>query len=1033
MEKTDYKNIATNIDYYRSLAFWSWNGKMESNEIVRQIDGFAANGYGGFFIHSRAGLEIGYMGDDWFRACEIAVEHAVRKNLTVWIYDEDGWPSGFAGGVVPAMGDAYRFKRMQFADSIDNAGTAVRENLIAAYHRLSGTGMSAVYERIADSAAYDDADLFAYYEVDEHYVDLLNPDVTRAFIESTHEVYKKRLGQHFGKTIKGCFADEPQLNNSGYTWSFELPAYYQDKTGRNLLDDLWMLRNAGTVYDSIRHGYWRAVNGLFKQSFTEIISRWCSDNGIAFTGHFAAEDGLCDQVSSNGGVMTMYSPMQLPGIDHLGRRLASPVLMKQISSVAEQYGKDRVLSETFGCSGWNTSFEDMAWIWGHQAALGINLPCLHLSAYTIKGVRKRDYPVFFSHQEPWWEKFRLLNDYFAILNTLMACGRSDAETLVIVPMSGMWMKVLRPSYTEDEKNISAQYRILVENLLYNQISFDLGDESLIEKDASVKKGVLTLGSSAYTRIIVSQTPTLTSGAAAICSEFVSEGGELIFINSIPGHIDAMLCDTFHTGVFNRCLVIQNRKDMLRKYADFTGFKRSIVFRDENSDKISGDILVRVRNYDDRRIVFIWNSNTDSQKQLRASADGRSAPRLLDFREETDLEGRALPCRYNGEQTFFDVTVPARGSIVLSLTEEITDSANPITISRLLSKTAVSILSADRTDLNAMTVDRASYSMDGSAFSETMPVIHLQDTIYKVVSGRQGASRVTVRYRFDARFIDEKACPELFVVAETADFDDIRINGRSLYGKESGCWMDEALVIYPAGAYHSSGENWIEMDCTIPEWKPVADVEEVFETERNRFHYPIGIEPVYLRGDFNVSASGTVFENDNHLRIKDAAFSLTDAGPVSDFSSLTKEGLWFYRGNVAAETSFEIRETGAGIRYSAELDNTGFVLTEIHLNGSLVKSLITPPYDFDITDYVRPGINRMTILHYGSNRNLFGPHHHRKGETEFVGPSTFIGKRGYEDFVSPEITEERTWTDDYSFVKAGIGSHIYLMKYSVRTP
>lgn len=68
--------------------------------------------------HSRTRrLRIPYMGDAWFAAFRTAVAQAKRLGLEIYIYDEDGWPSGFASGRIPELGDAYCFKRLEHAAS----------------------------------------------------------------------------------------------------------------------------------------------------------------------------------------------------------------------------------------------------------------------------------------------------------------------------------------------------------------------------------------------------------------------------------------------------------------------------------------------------------------------------------------------------------------------------------------------------------------------------------------------------------------------------------------------------------------------------------------------------------------------------------------------------------------------------------------------------------------------------------------------------------------------------------------------------
>ena len=96
--------------YYRSLPFWAWNGKLDPEELVRHVRLMQEAGVGGFFIHSRDGLETEYLGTEWMECVKAVVAEAKKLGMYAWLYDEDRWPSGTAGGRVPAGGDAYRCK-----------------------------------------------------------------------------------------------------------------------------------------------------------------------------------------------------------------------------------------------------------------------------------------------------------------------------------------------------------------------------------------------------------------------------------------------------------------------------------------------------------------------------------------------------------------------------------------------------------------------------------------------------------------------------------------------------------------------------------------------------------------------------------------------------------------------------------------------------------------------------------------------------------------------------------------------------------
>ena len=81
-----------------SLPFWSWNGKLDKQKLIEQIDVMKAHGYGGFFMHARSGLKTEYLSDEWFDCIKACCDYAKEKGMQAYAYDENGWPSGFVGG-----------------------------------------------------------------------------------------------------------------------------------------------------------------------------------------------------------------------------------------------------------------------------------------------------------------------------------------------------------------------------------------------------------------------------------------------------------------------------------------------------------------------------------------------------------------------------------------------------------------------------------------------------------------------------------------------------------------------------------------------------------------------------------------------------------------------------------------------------------------------------------------------------------------------------------------------------------------------
>lgn len=97
---------------YRGTPLWSWNTKLDLDQLLRQIDHLEEMGLGGFHMHSRVGLDTEYMGEEFMHMVKKCVERAKEKGMLAWLYDEDRWPSGAAGGLVTKDEDKFRSRHM---------------------------------------------------------------------------------------------------------------------------------------------------------------------------------------------------------------------------------------------------------------------------------------------------------------------------------------------------------------------------------------------------------------------------------------------------------------------------------------------------------------------------------------------------------------------------------------------------------------------------------------------------------------------------------------------------------------------------------------------------------------------------------------------------------------------------------------------------------------------------------------------------------------------------------------------------------
>lgn len=492
----DFKNVSKK---YRPVPFWSWNEKLNCEETSQQVSMMDAVGLGGYFMHARGGLQTEYMGDEWFENIRAAVDTGKKLGMHSWAYDENGWPSGFGSGKVNALGIEYQQKYLRISE------VKPEKNIIC----KSG-------------------EHWFYFDVNPYYVDVLDKEVIAEFIKSTYVPnYEK-----FGKEIEGFFTDEPQISRNGIPWSFVLEDEYKKRYNDDLLMHLEELFLPKGDYQTTRIKFWKMVTSLFSEAYFKQIYEQCEEWGVKLTGHLLLEESLENQLISNGACMPHYEYMHIPGMDWLGRNIRECLTPMQVASVCEQLGKKQVLSETFAACGHNVSFAQLKGIYEWQMVHGINLLCQHLEGYSLRGLRKRDWPPAMGYQQPWWSEYSKFNDAMSRVGMLLSEGKKEVEILVLHPMTTAWTMYDDKNNT-GIKELDKKLLSVIKELEEKHIIYHLGDEMIMEKYAYVENGSLVIGTQKYNTIVDPGCEVLLEKTQKLIDEFKACGGRVIRACEIP--------------------------------------------------------------------------------------------------------------------------------------------------------------------------------------------------------------------------------------------------------------------------------------------------------------------------------------------------------------------------------------------------------------------------------------------------------------------------------------------------------------------
>jgi hypothetical protein len=195
---------------YTTSPFFVWNADITREEIDNFMNDFKRQGSSQVFVHPRPGLITEYLSDKWFELFRYTVEKGKELGMKVWIYDENSYPSGFAGGHVPAeMPESYNqgqgLKMMRIETLPDTA-----EKFFLVLKEDNGKFLD-ITSNISSEKGKTGKYLFftkTYNSRSEWYggfpyVDLLYQGVTQKFINLTMTGYEKSVGTEFGKTKIG--------------------------------------------------------------------------------------------------------------------------------------------------------------------------------------------------------------------------------------------------------------------------------------------------------------------------------------------------------------------------------------------------------------------------------------------------------------------------------------------------------------------------------------------------------------------------------------------------------------------------------------------------------------------------------------------------------------------------------------------------------------------------------------------------------------------------------------------------------------
>lgn len=544
------------VNLWGGMPLWAWNGTMTREGVRQKLKEMKALGFAGAFVHPRPGMTTPYLSEEWFDLWGTALSCAKELGLKLCIYDENTYPSGYAGGNV-ASGHPEREARAVRCYQ-ENDIPSPDKVVLARFAICNGSDAILLQEgenRQADAVFVLEPAYHSAWYGGFGNVDLTNPEAVQAFLSCTHERYAAFYSSEFGRTIPALFTDEPAVSPGtewiedpmSFPYSETIETAFFERCGLSLKDHfaalcLNVLSVNGINAEKIRYDYTEALYTAWIKAFFQPVSAWCTSHNLHWTGHFFDEHWPYAFACASPDVMSLYEYMDWPGIDLLTteRVMDKSVLrisFRELASAAQQLSKERTLCECYGAGGWDASVSDFKRLGDWCLVHGINLFCPHIVMHSYLGTRKEGYPPSFDSRQPWAQAYAEIQPYFARLSGLMAKSRRNHRVLVLHPTSSWEGQAAfqHPSTATDGYNGTrcdaayTSYAAFLEKLERQHVCFDLGNERLMHRHGSIKNAKFQLGQCAYSLILIpNQVRTLRSETLELLRLASASGGTCVY-------------------------------------------------------------------------------------------------------------------------------------------------------------------------------------------------------------------------------------------------------------------------------------------------------------------------------------------------------------------------------------------------------------------------------------------------------------------------------------------------------------------------
>lgn len=540
---------------YGPEPYYGLNGAVSQQVIERDLDTMNALGYRAVTVQAGFGMPFAYLSPEYFKFFRMFVEQAKKRDMRVWIVDDAGYPSGFAGGKFTQLKPELRMQALEVAQKIparagdtikatvgsdtvvvtavDTTGKTVTvpvtNNVIAWTAPAGDWTVMVVEHQFRTSPTRSDTNPTHKKDGSQSLEDYMDPAATEQYLEFTHEQYKKAVGDEFGKTILGFRGDEPDYSISGLPWTPKFFARFEQVKGYDIRPYVaTFLLPRGVEMTEIQRrakaDYYDVFSQMFRDGFFKPQGEWCAANHLEYQVHLNHEEMEMELTRSEGDFLRDMKYVEVPGIDAIWHQIWTDTISdypRLASSAAHLYGHPRAFTESFAAYRPAPDVTMARYILNEQFVRGVNLiETMYFPATT----GARGGPMAYM-KDP---AYPALLTYVRRMSYLLSMGEPAASVALLIPSSSMWLG----DAASDTTFVSTE-RLLSEH----QIDFDIVNEDALATDLKAGRGTFdTMSGNQYRTVIVPGATVLSQQVLDRLRTFATGGGKVLFLGRTPSLI-----------------------------------------------------------------------------------------------------------------------------------------------------------------------------------------------------------------------------------------------------------------------------------------------------------------------------------------------------------------------------------------------------------------------------------------------------------------------------------------------------------------